>query len=198
MSQVKLSGNASGSGSVTIASPNTNSAFTVTLPAATGTLPTLTTPSFDTTIGVGAATASASGAGISFPATQSASTDANTLDDYEEGSWTPSVTSLGGTITTVGAVSGKYTKIGRVVVVNYDVAVTTQGTGASAIQIAGLPFANGDIVSISCGREVNATGYITSGVLATSGTTISVRYYDATYPGTSGSRNQGTLTYQTA
>ena len=36
MSQVKLSGNASGSGSVTIASPNTNSAFTVTLPAATG------------------------------------------------------------------------------------------------------------------------------------------------------------------
>jgi len=38
MSQVKLQGNASGSGSVTIASPNTNSAFTVTLPAATGTL----------------------------------------------------------------------------------------------------------------------------------------------------------------
>ena len=38
MSQVKLSGNASGSGSVTIASPNTNSAFTVTLPAATGTM----------------------------------------------------------------------------------------------------------------------------------------------------------------
>jgi len=38
MSQVKLSGNASGSGSVTIASPNTNSAFTVTLPAASGTL----------------------------------------------------------------------------------------------------------------------------------------------------------------
>ena len=40
MSQVKLSGNASGSGSVTIASPNTNSAFTVTLPTLTGTLRT--------------------------------------------------------------------------------------------------------------------------------------------------------------
>jgi hypothetical protein len=149
------------------------------------------------TIGVGGATPSTSGAGITFPATQSSSTNANTLDDYEEGAWTPSVTSLGGTITTVGAVSGKYTKVGRVVVVNYDVAITNQGTGASAIQIAGLPFANGDIVSVSCGREVAATGAITSGVLAVSGTTISVRYYDATYPGTSGSRNHGTLTYQT-
>jgi hypothetical protein len=46
---------------------------------------------FPTTIGVGDATPSASGSGISFPATQSASSDANTLDDYEEGTWTPSV-----------------------------------------------------------------------------------------------------------
>lgn len=37
MSQVKLQGNAGGSGSVTIAAPNTNNAYTVTLPAATGT-----------------------------------------------------------------------------------------------------------------------------------------------------------------
>jgi hypothetical protein len=40
---------------------------------------------FPTTIGVGGATPSTSGSGISFPATQSASSDANTLDDYEEG-----------------------------------------------------------------------------------------------------------------
>ena len=44
-----------------------------------------------TTIGVGGATPSTSGAGITFPATQSASTDANTLDDYEEGTFTPTV-----------------------------------------------------------------------------------------------------------
>jgi len=37
MSQVKLTGNAAGSGSVTLAAPNTNSAYTVTLPTATGT-----------------------------------------------------------------------------------------------------------------------------------------------------------------
>lgn len=39
MSQVKLTGNASGSGSVTIQSPNTNSAYTQTLQAVTGTIP---------------------------------------------------------------------------------------------------------------------------------------------------------------
>jgi hypothetical protein len=49
-----------------------------------------------TTMGVGAATPAASGAGITFPAAQSASSDANTLDDYEEGTWTPNV---GGTAT---------------------------------------------------------------------------------------------------
>jgi hypothetical protein len=195
MASIVVSGDTSGA--VTLSAPSVAGTTTVTLPSSTGTMALLQTPSFATTIGVGGATASASGSGISFPATQSASSDANTLDDYEEGTWTPSVTSLGGTITTVGAVSGKYTKVGRIVVVNYDVAITTQGTGASAIQIAGLPFSNGDTVSVSCGREVNLTGYITSGILATSGTTISVRYYDATYPGASGSRNQGTLTYQT-
>jgi len=31
----------------------------------------------------------ASGIGITFPATQTASSNANTLDDYEEGTWTP-------------------------------------------------------------------------------------------------------------
>ena len=54
-----------------------------------------TTPSFSSTAGVGGATAAASGAGITFPATQSASSDANTLDDYEEGTWNPTYTNLG-------------------------------------------------------------------------------------------------------
>jgi hypothetical protein len=38
MSSVQISGNASGTGVLTIASPNTNSSYTATLPAATGTL----------------------------------------------------------------------------------------------------------------------------------------------------------------
>jgi hypothetical protein len=48
---------------------------------------------------------SASGSGISFPATQSASSDANTLDDYEEGTWTPTVNNMTTTGTPAYAVA---------------------------------------------------------------------------------------------
>jgi hypothetical protein len=72
-----------------------------------------------TTMGVGAATPAASGAGITFPATQSASSDANTLDDYEEGTWTPTDNSGAGlTFTNNGS---QYTKIGRAVTVNFEI-----------------------------------------------------------------------------
>jgi hypothetical protein len=69
---------------------------------------------FPTTIGVGGATPSASGSGISFPATQSASSDANTLDDYEEGTFSPSFSGSGGSAgaAAIAAVSGRYTKNG--------------------------------------------------------------------------------------
>jgi hypothetical protein len=87
------------------------------------------------TIGVGNATPSTSGAGITFPATQSASTDANTLDDYEEGTWTPS---LGGTATYTSQV-GRYTKVGRLVTFQCSLTILLIGTG-STTQISGLPF----------------------------------------------------------
>jgi len=87
------------------------------------------------TIGVGNATPSTSGAGITFPATQSASTDANTLDDYEEGTWTPS---LGGN-TTYGRQQGTYTKIGRIVYITGRIDLTSLGTGSNST-ISGLPF----------------------------------------------------------
>ena len=45
------------------------------------------------------ASVSANGVGITFPATQSASTDANTLDDYEEGTWTPTFNNITGSPT---------------------------------------------------------------------------------------------------
>ena len=47
---------------------------------------------------------------VTFPATPRPVTDPNTLDDYEEGTWTPSVVGNGGT---VNSVSGEYTKIGN-------------------------------------------------------------------------------------
>mgnify|MGYP003116801493 CR=1 FL=1 len=61
---------------------------------------------------------------------------ANALDDYEEGTWTPTVNS--GTISDAG---GYYTKIGRVVTVSYYYNLTTLGSSSSVVQIGGLPFA---------------------------------------------------------
>ena len=79
-----------------------------------------------------------SGTGIAFPATQSASSDANTLDDYEEGTWTPSV---GGTATyNTTYTVGFYTKIGRQVTLNFSIQITSLGTG-SATTIQNAPFA---------------------------------------------------------
>ena len=76
--------------------------------------------------------------GIAFPATQSASSDANTLDDYEEGTWTPS---LAGNTTYVTRY-GYYTKIGRLVTVQFEIHVSTLGTG-NTLSFGGLPFASG-------------------------------------------------------
>jgi hypothetical protein len=94
---------------------------------------------------VGNATPSASGAGITFPATQSASTNANTLDDYEEGTWTPTLTSAGGNFTTIayGTQQGAYTKVGRIVTVRGELFTSgsiTAGSASGQVYITGLPF----------------------------------------------------------
>jgi hypothetical protein len=89
-----------------------------------------------TTVGVGGATPSTSGAGVTFPATQSASSNANTLDDYEEGTWTPSV---GGSATYTGQ-WGTYTKVGNLVTLQFNIGINVLGTGSTTL-VSGLPFA---------------------------------------------------------
>ena len=150
MASVVINGDTSGS--VTLSAPAVAGTVTVTLPAASGTMATtaglssyatLATPSFTTTIGVGAATASASGSGITFPATQSASSNANTLDDYEEGTWTPTI--VGGyTGVTYNNQDGWYTKVGRSVVISGR-ANFSGTTNAGQISVGGLPFSQGNL-----------------------------------------------------
>jgi hypothetical protein len=95
---------------------------------------------FPTTIGVGGATPSTSGSGISFPATESASSDANTLDDYEEGTFTP-VLQRDSTAMTVGLAQGFYTKIGRQVFIQLQVQDITDAGSTEELKFTGLPFA---------------------------------------------------------
>jgi hypothetical protein len=87
-------------------------------------------------IGLGSAVPS-SGIGITFPATQSASSDANTLDDYEEGTWTP-VDGSGASLSFT-SVSGTYIKIGRTVTCLFDLTYPSTANSSQAV-IGGLPF----------------------------------------------------------
>ena len=71
---------------------------------------------------------------------------ANALDDYEEGTFTPSVAFGGGStgITYFDQV-GNYTKIGRQVFITLYVALTNAGSSTGTATITGLPFTNGNV-----------------------------------------------------
>jgi hypothetical protein len=68
---------------------------------------------------------------------------ANILDDYEEGTWTPTIygTTTAGT-TTYFQQAGTYTKVGRLVTVQIFLNITGQ-TGAGSMRLGGLPFTSG-------------------------------------------------------
>lgn len=81
---------------------------------------------------------------IAFPATANPSTDVNTLDDYEEGTWTPTIGGSGGQSGQVYSLqTGGYIKIGKNVWISCSVAVSTLGTITGNAQVKGLPFVVG-------------------------------------------------------
>lgn len=80
--------------------------------------------------------------GIAFPATQVDAAEANTLDDYEEGTWTPGISFGGGTTgITYSTQVGKYTKIGRIVTLTGYMILSSKGSSTGSARITGLPFA---------------------------------------------------------
>jgi hypothetical protein len=109
--------------------------------------------------------------GVTFPATQSASTDANTLDDYEEGTWTAADSSGAGLAFT--NTTQRYTKVGRLVTLQIDGLAypTTSNTNSSLI--GGLPFVIAGAAG-SGGVTSNATSNIQ---LANIGGTADIRPY---------------------
>jgi len=95
------------------------------------------------------------GTGITFPATQSASSNANTLDDYEEGDWTASfVPNTSGTITLTNQ-TGTYTKVGRVVTLTGLFSVSSVSSPTGYLKITGLPFAGGSTAKNRCAVSIN-------------------------------------------
>jgi hypothetical protein len=79
---------------------------------------------------------------VKFPATQNASSNANTLDDYEEGTFVPTANSL--TVVGTPTYAGTYTKIGNRV--HWEIRVTSTTTTASTAgttSFSGMPFTVG-------------------------------------------------------
>ena len=216
MSKVKIQGNASGTGVVTLTAPNTNTDRTITLPDDTQTLigtnasgnvgigtasPAVpihikssanTVAHFESTdafsgiamadtngsvqmqtssgylrfLTGGTASSLATGAteklrilssgGITFNGDTAA---ANALDDYEEGTFTPTLEY--GTGITYTSQSGRYTKIGRVVHCTAEIVVSNSSSDASGIQVGGLPFSGNndeEVVNASLGRYTSFLG----------------------------------------
>jgi hypothetical protein len=94
----------------------------------------------DVTLASGNLVIGTGGKGITFstvntPAQSAGTGTHNTLDDYEEGTWTPS---LGGTTTYITQL-GSYTKIGRVVTATVYLGINSIGNGSARV-ISGLPF----------------------------------------------------------
>ena len=85
--------------------------------------------------------------GVNFSANANAGgMTSETLDDYEEGAWTPSLVSAGATVTHVSGYTptGFYTKVGRLVTVNFYIPnFTLTGTTTNTLFIQALPFTQG-------------------------------------------------------
>jgi hypothetical protein len=129
-----------------------------------------------TTIGVGGATPSASGAGITFPATASPSSDANTLDDYEEGTWTAGWTNNNGN-SSISTQTCTYTKIGRMVTLMININILV-GTSTVWGYITGIPFTPSSGNFSSYFREWYTTGD-SQGFFGSAGSTnLEISNYD--------------------
>ena len=119
-------------------------------------------------IALNGAVTTATGTGITFPATQSASSDANTLDDYEEGTFTATITgsATAGTASYT-AQTGYYTKIGNTVAISLYIDWSS-GTGTGILRISGLPFtsAASRYQSITIGQLENVTKTVSTTVAA--------------------------------
>ena len=119
--------------------------------------------------------------GITFPATAVAATDVNTLDDYEEGTWTATwFAGANGTGTNLGSNSSycTYVKIGTLVHVSFFRNVA----GSNHLSATGLPYTSENIPTFTTADSV--FGYVTNGT-----SILNLRTAE-------GNNSRGTITYK--
>lgn len=121
---------------------------------------------------------------IKFPAAQNASSNANTMDDYEEGTFTPGV-SVGGSATgiTYSVQVGAYLKVGNRCFYQLNVVLSSKGGGGGAVRVTGLPFTSANVANNFAPPALNiGTVNVTEwyfGYVETNATTIVLFYLSA-------------------
>jgi hypothetical protein len=106
----------------------------------------------------------------------------NKLDDYEEGTWTPTLT--GHTGVTYTSQYGKYTKIGNICYIHFSIVISNYtGTTGGTLKVNGLPFATGQEGNGGLGGQINrwnginlSSGYtfVSLNAASSGGTTLDV------------------------
>ena len=121
-------------------------------------LPASTTASTDGTCNLGASSARFKDLYLSGGAYLGGTAAANKLEDYEEGTWTPQV-NFGGSDNgvTYGTRTGRYTKIGRMVYLSFNILLSSKGSQTGQVTISGAPFGN------YAGSQNNASPIICEG-----------------------------------
>ena len=120
-------------------------------------------------------------------------TDANTLHDYEEGTWTPRITaSTAGVATPTSDNGGTYVKVGDMVTLNFGIywdAVTTTMDGSR--RISGLPFSSANITGNQAGNFMGPhyNGMLQSGHLNFMALPTNVNYIEVLSVNSDGTNN---------
>jgi hypothetical protein len=149
------------------------------------------TPAGDVRVSTGNLVIGTSGKGIDFSAATpdgTGTTGAEILDDYEEGTWTPTFT--GGTTagdTTYTNQVGTYTKVGRLVTIQAYISVNLKGTISGTIRLTGLPFtslatsASNSSLIVGYARSLSITaGESLSGTVQSNNTYATLQIWNAT------------------
>lgn len=107
---------------------------------------------------------------IAFPATQVTSADANTLDDYEEGTWTPALNCGTSGSITLSTATGFYTKVGRLVTLTARCTVLSVSSPLGQLSVGNNPFTSAVFTGVAvfaAGLEATATSPLIGSVQAT-------------------------------
>ena len=134
----------------------------------------------------------------------------NRLQIYDGATWrpidldswtayTPTVSSITGTITTASA-TGAYATVGKIVFVRFSVSITTNGTGGTAVAFT-LPLTTGTGYSgsqqvVGGAREAGVTGNFCQVTVSNSSNSALLWTFNNGYPGANGAQMNGTIIYE--